>query len=107
MVKQALVQAYLKKMGYPADSDWISGTVPGSVHYAFDPIADVYLAWAGFELSTTAPDEAGINMQDGGFRSWFQMPVGGQWQPYDDICSTPALVALIGANFPTAVLGTS
>ena len=58
----------------------VAGTLPGSVHYAYDPATDTYWAMAIFLPSRTAPEMVLVHFQDGGSLGFYTKVGSGPWQ---------------------------
>jgi hypothetical protein len=57
----------------------VSGTVPNSVYYAYDPASKTYWAMASFMPSSTASQQILVGFQDGGNTGLYKMATGGSW----------------------------
>ncbi|MEP6800194.1 MAG: hypothetical protein ABI890_18705 [Lapillicoccus sp.] len=96
-VRVQLVHAYVVALHY--QPEWITGTRPGSVYYAYDGASNTYLAWTAFESAPGAPEKVLVGMQDGGVMTAFHQRPGAPWETYD-ICTTPAFLAFVGGELP-------
>ncbi|HEY8728050.1 MAG TPA: hypothetical protein VIL94_00595 [Acidothermaceae bacterium] len=76
-VRAQLLAGFLRKHGFAADQ--ISGTRPGSVYYAYVASTNTYWAAATFVASSTATEQTGVNMQDGGAEATFTRVGTGAW----------------------------
>ena len=79
----------------------ITGTEPGSVHYAYDQATDTYWALADFAPSLTAPPRVLVGFQDGVSWGFFTKVGSGPWRA--QIGGEP-VVCLEVRFFPRAVL---
>lgn len=75
-VRAQLLAGFLRKHGFAADQ--IAGTSPGSVFYAYVSSTNTYWA-ATFVASSTATEQTGVNMQDGGAEATFTRIGTGAW----------------------------
>lgn len=96
-VRDDLVRTYVVAEHY--QPEWITGTRPGSVYYAYDSASRAYLAWAAFQPAPDAPQKVLIGMQDEGSMTAFRQQVGAGWQTFN-ICTTPAFLAFVGGVLP-------
>jgi hypothetical protein len=76
-VRATLTATFVATKDLPASD--VSGTVPNSVYYAYDPATQTSWALAQFTPSSTAPDQALVGFQDGGSVGMFTMKAGGAW----------------------------
>ena len=76
-VRAALTSTFVAYKDIPAS--YVSGTVPKSVYYAYDPTTGTSWALAQFTPSSTASQDALVGFQDGGSLGLYRMPSGGTW----------------------------
>ncbi len=76
-LRAELFAAYTAAKRLPAD-DFI-GPLPGTLYYAYVPSTGTYWATATFTLSSTAPTDAAVQMQDGGNTGVFSRHGGETW----------------------------
>jgi hypothetical protein len=76
-VKAALLAAFAAMKGLPQDE--VTGPLPGSVYYGIDGPTGTYWAVARFELTSSAPMQAAVGMQDGGNIGVFTSKGGQAW----------------------------
>ena len=79
----------------------ITGTEPGSIHYAYDPATDTYWALANFAPSLTAPPRVLVGFQDGVSWGFFTKVGSGPWKT--QLGGEPVLCLEV-RFFPRAVL---
>ena len=59
---------------------YFSGPQPGTLYYAYLPSTGTYWALAHFGITSAAPSQTGIGMQDGGDVGVFTRQAGGAWK---------------------------
>jgi hypothetical protein len=62
-VKAALLAAFVAAKGLPQDE--VTGPLPGTLYYGLDSSTGTYWAVARFGLTSSAPAQAAVDMQDG------------------------------------------
>jgi hypothetical protein len=98
-VRNELTAAYVNSRGIPLSD--VAGTIPGSVHYAYDPATDTYWAEATFLPSRTASQKVLVGFQDGGSIGLFARAARSGWQV--QLGGEPVVCAEV-PFFPPAVL---
>jgi hypothetical protein len=82
-VKAALLATFAAAKGLPQDE--VTGPLPGTVYYGLDSSTGMYWAVARFGLTSSAPAQAAVDMQDGfdagvfsrhGDQAWTVRPAG-------------------------------
>jgi hypothetical protein len=76
-LKAQLLAAYLAQKGF--QPSWVTGPDAGSVYYGFLPSTNTYWAMATFSLAPGAPQQANVNMQDGGNIGIYTAVSGQPW----------------------------
>jgi hypothetical protein len=100
-VRDELTAAYVHSRGISLSD--ITGTVPGSVYYAYDPATDTYWAEATFVPSRTASPKVLAGFQDGGSIGLFARAARSGWQVW--LGGAPVVCTEV-PFFPPAVLTT-
>jgi hypothetical protein len=98
-VRNELTVAYVNSRGISLSD--VAGTIPGSVHYAYDPATDTYWAEADFLPSRTASQKVLVGFQDGGSIGLFARAARSSWQV--QLGGEPVVCAEV-PFFPPAVL---
>jgi hypothetical protein len=98
-VRNELTAAYVNSRGIPLSD--VAGTIPGSVHYAYDPATDTYWAEVTFLPSRTASQKVLVGFQDGGSIGLFARAARNGWQV--QLGGEPVVCAEV-PFFPPAVL---
>jgi len=76
-VKAALLAAYAAQKRLPLAE--VTGPLPGTLYYGLDAVTETYWAVATFGLTSSAPFEAQVSMQDGGNLGVFARKGGQAW----------------------------
>jgi hypothetical protein len=103
-VKAALLAAFAAEKGFPQDE--VTGPLPGSLYYGISG-SGTYWAVAHFGLTSSAPFQAQVDMQDGGNIGVFSRQGGQAWttriggEPFPCPGALPAdLMAVWGLTSP-------
>jgi hypothetical protein len=76
-IKRRLLAVYAAAKALPLSQ--VTGPNAGTMYYGFMPSTDTYWAIAQFSLTPSAPQEAAVNMQDGGNLGVFSSRGGQTW----------------------------